>query len=145
MLNGHLLSLWQTKRHELITICPSGRYFGILSKHKIFVWKVPETESVRAVLKRITLHHTKDITVMAFHHTQRIVAAGDATGRILIWRQIGGRTFSSGNEGEMMDLEEERPGVRGVDDAESCSTWHWHPSEVNVLTFSTDGAYLYSG
>ncbi|KAJ6407070.1 hypothetical protein OIU84_010560 [Salix udensis] len=47
--------------------------------------------------------------------------------------------------GKLMNNEEERPGVRGDDDADSCTTWHWHSAEVNVLFFSSDGAYLYSG
>ncbi|KAL0443184.1 UNVERIFIED_CONTAM: U3 small nucleolar RNA-associated protein 17 [Sesamum latifolium] len=40
---------------------------------------------------------------------------------------------------------EDKPGVRDDDDADSCTTWHWHSSQVNVLFFSSDGAYLYSG
>lgn len=98
--------------------------------------------------KKITLHHTKNVTVMAFHPTQRILAAGDVTGRILIWRGYGNRTFAIGDgllSGRSMNNEEERPGVRGGDDADSCTTWHWHPAEVNTLSFSLDGAYLYSG
>lgn len=88
------------------------------------------------------LHHTKNLTVLAFHPIERIVAAGDVTGRILIWRGFGNRTFSLG--GGLMN-EDESPGVRGDNDADSCSTLHWHPAEVKVLHFSSDGAYLYSG
>ncbi|CAB4269057.1 unnamed protein product [Prunus armeniaca] len=44
-----------------------------------------------------------------------------------------------------MNNEEERPGVRGDDDADSCTTWHWHPAGKVSLSFSSDGAYLYSG
>lgn len=98
--------------------------------------------------KNITLHHTKNLTVLAFHPTKRIVAAGDVTGRILVWRGFGYRILSMGDglvSGRLVNKEEERPGVRGNDDAESCSTWHWHSGEVNVLSFSSDGAYLYSG
>ena len=104
-----------------------------------------ESESVGA--KRITLHHTKDLTVLAFHPIQRMVAAGDVTGRILTWRGFGNRTFSvSGKEtGKKAFEDEDKPGVRGNDDADSCSTWHWHPAEVIVLSFSFDGTYLYSG
>lgn len=96
--------------------------------------------------KKISLHHTKNLTVLAFHPTERILAAGDMTGRILIWRDFGIRTFSDKLvNGRLINNEEERPGVRGDNEADSCSTWHWHPSEVNVLSFSSDGAYLYSG
>ena len=94
------------------------------------------------------LHHTKTFTTFAFHPNSNIVAAGDATGRILVWRGFGTRTLLKGNKqanGKLMKYEDERDGLRGDDDAESCSTWHWHSSEVKFLAFSSDGAYLYSG
>lgn len=75
------------------------------------------------------------------------MAAGDNTGRILIWRGFGDKTFA-GNKSENENLlkdEDEKPGVRGNGDADSCTTWHWHSSEVKVLSFSSDGVYLYSG
>ena len=100
------------------------------------------------MVKKISLHHTKKLTVLAFHPMERIVAAGDLSGRILIWRGFGSQTFSISDKlvnGRLINNEEERPGVRGDDEADSCSTWHWHPSEVTVLSFSSDGAYLYSG
>lgn len=99
-------------------------------------------------MAKITLHHTRNFTLLAFHPTKRLVAAGDTSGRILIWRGFGNRTFSDGekivNRGLMND-EEEKPGTRGNDDADSCTTWHWHPTGINLLRFSSDGAYLYSG
>uniref|UniRef100_A0A2P2KGZ9 Uncharacterized protein MANES_06G023100 n=1 Tax=Rhizophora mucronata TaxID=61149 RepID=A0A2P2KGZ9_RHIMU len=142
------VTLAETHQPEIITISPLGKYFGIRSKRKLRVWKVPSTDSERTVVKKITLHHTKNMTVLAFHPTQRIMAAGDITGRILIWRGFGNRMFTEGNDlviGRSMDNDDERPGVRGDDDADSCTTWHWHPAEVNVLSFSSDGAYLFSG
>ncbi|KAG6770070.1 hypothetical protein POTOM_025737 [Populus tomentosa] len=142
------MTLSEMKQPEIITVSSSGKYFGIQFKHKLRIWKVPTAESERAVVKKITLHHTKKMNVLAFHPTQRIVAAGDVTGRILIWRGFGDRTFADGDglvSRKLTNNEEERPGVRGDDDADTCTTWHWHSAEVNVLFFSSDGAYLYSG
>ncbi|KAF3452775.1 hypothetical protein FNV43_RR03208 [Rhamnella rubrinervis] len=142
------LILGETQRPVPIIISASGKFFGTQSKRKLLIWKVPAKDSVSSVAKKITLHHTKNLTVLAFHPTNRIVAAGDVTGRILIWRGFGNQTFPIGDKlanGRLIQHEEERPGVRGDDDADSCTTWHWHPSEVNVLSFSSDGAYLYSG
>ncbi|KAH7572563.1 hypothetical protein JRO89_XS04G0275200 [Xanthoceras sorbifolium] len=142
------VTLAETKVPEPITISSSGKFFGIRKRHKLSIWKVPDTESERVVLRKITLHHTKRMTVIAFHPTERTVAAGDVTGRILIWRGFGDKTFASGDGlagGKMISNDEEGPGVRNDDDADSCTTWHWHPSEVNLLFFSSDGAYLYSG
>ncbi|XP_022755429.1 WD repeat-containing protein 75 [Durio zibethinus] len=140
--------LGETKKPEVLTVSPSGKFFGIRNKFKLHIWKVPDLGSEHAAVRKITLHHTKKITAIAFHPTQRIVAAGDVTGRILTWRGFGNRTFAAGkgvaNE-KLIDVQEDNPGVRDNDDADSCSTWHWHPAEVNVLSFSSDGAYLYSG
>ncbi|XP_015899229.3 uncharacterized protein LOC107432272 [Ziziphus jujuba] len=145
---GERIILGKTERPESITISPSGKFFGIQSKHKLLIWKVPATDSNHAAVKKISLHHTKNLEILAFHPTSRIVAAGDESGRILIWRGFGRRTFPIGDKlenGRLVHHEEERPGVRGDDDADSCSTWHWHATQVNVLSFSSDGAYLYSG
>lgn len=146
-LVGRLI-LGETKKPEVLTVSPSGKFLGIRNKCKIHIWKVPELGSENSAVRKITLHHTRKISVIAFHPNQRIVAAGDVTGRILTWRGFGNRSFSAGNgivNEKLIDVEEDKPGVRDNDDADSCSTWHWHPAEVNVLSFSTDGAYLYSG
>ena len=138
-----VVTFWQTPQPESITVSPSGKFFGIRNNRKLHVWSVPTTDSGRVLAKKITLHHTKTLKVLAFHPTERIIAAGDVSGRILVWRGFGCRTFSTVDE--LANKEEERPGVRGNDDADSCSTWHWHSAEVKVLSFSSDGAYLYSG
>ncbi|KAK7388529.1 hypothetical protein VNO78_23347 [Psophocarpus tetragonolobus] len=141
------LILKETERPESLTISPTGEFFGIRDKRKLHIWKVPKMDSDSAVCKKITLHHTKTLTVLAFHPAGKIVAAGDVTGRILIWRGFGARKFlkTSGlvNGGVSMD-EENKFDVRG-DDAETCTVWHWHSSGVRHLSFSSDGAYLYSG
>ncbi|KAG7966151.1 hypothetical protein I3843_08G035500 [Carya illinoinensis] len=137
-----------TPTPEFVAVSSVGKFIGIRNKRKLHIWMVPEKDSGRSVSKKIALHHTKNLTVLAFHPSKRIVAAGDVTGRILVWRGFGYQTFSVSDElvsGRLVDKEEERPGVRGNDDADSCSTWHWHSAEVNVLFFSSDGAYLYSG
>ncbi|XP_023900086.1 uncharacterized protein LOC112011971 [Quercus suber] len=141
MVGGLILK--ETPQPEFITVSSSGKFFGIRNKRKLHVWSVPAIDSGRSLAKKITLHHSKTLSVLAFHPTERIVAAGDVTGRILVWRGFGYRTFSTGDE--LVNKEEEHPGVRGNDDADSCSTWHWHSAEVKVLSFSSDGAYLYSG
>ncbi|RVW33085.1 WD repeat-containing protein 75 [Vitis vinifera] len=111
-LNDSLL----TQQPELITISSSGKFFGVRNKRKLHVWEVIAHDHEGAPIKKITLHHTKNLTVFAFHPTERIVAAGDMKGLGL-----------------------------GDDDADSCATWHWHSAEVKVLSFSSDGAYLFSG
>lgn len=130
-----------------VTISPSGKYIGTYEKRNLLICEIPAKESDHVVYKKIKLHHTKSVTAMAFHPTERVVAAGDVTGRILIWRGVGRETFSNNklSNGRLNTDPEDRPGVRDNNDADSCTTWHWHSSQVNVLFFSSDGAYLYSG
>lgn len=138
----------QTTKPGSITICPWGKYIGIYEKRKLRIWEIPGEDSEHVAYKKVRLHHTKSFTTLAFHPTERVVAAGDATGRILLWRGVGSRAFSNGDKlinGGIDKDEEDMPGVRGNDDADSCTTWHWHSSQVNILFFSSDGAYLYSG
>ncbi|KHN22690.1 WD repeat-containing protein 75 [Glycine soja] len=141
------LILKETERPESLTISHLGNFLGIKDKRKLHIWAVPKKDSDSAVSKKITLHHTKTFTVLAFHPTERTVAAGDVTGRILIWHEFGAQKFlnSSGLvNGRSMD-QENKDGVRQNDDAESSVTRHWHSSGVRCLSFSSDGAYLYSG
>ncbi|GFQ03218.1 WD repeat-containing protein 75 [Phtheirospermum japonicum] len=143
------VTLAESKKPGSITACPFGRYIGIYEKRKFRIWEIPAKDSDNVVHKKIRLHHTKSITALAFHPTERVVAAGDVTGRILIWRGVGRGTFGNDNNkftNRGLDKNtEDRPGVRDGDDADSCTTWHWHSAQVNVLFFSSDGAYLYSG
>ncbi|KAK7265247.1 hypothetical protein RJT34_32864 [Clitoria ternatea] len=143
---GNLI-LKETERPKSLTVSPSGKFLGMTDKRKLHIWEVPNVDSDSAVSRKIILHHTKTFTVLAFHPTERIVAAGDVTGRILIWREFGTQKFlsSSGHNGRSANDEEDKPGVRENDDAESCTTWHWHSAGVRLLFFSSDGAYLYSG
>ncbi|KAK9119657.1 hypothetical protein Scep_017750 [Stephania cephalantha] len=143
-LSGAILA--ETRYPVSLAVSTSGEFVGIHKKRKACIWKILAKDSTCDV-KKITLHHTKSLSVLAFHPTERIVAAGDVVGRILIWRDFGNRTFggSGVTKGREARNDEERPEVRGDDDADSCSTWHWHPTEVKVLRFSSDGAYLYSG
>lgn len=139
------LTFSQTKRPPYICMSPSGDFCSIINKRKLHIWKIPEADAQGIAPIKIDFHHTRDLTVCAFHHTQKIVAAGDVSGRILIWRGFGIQAFSEGVGRRSINDDGERPGVRGEDDADSCTTWHWHSTSVNVLSFSSDGAYLYSG
>ncbi|KAI3496693.1 hypothetical protein L1887_39064 [Cichorium endivia] len=139
LVRGVILS--ESKKPEKITISSTGKYFGIHEKRKLRIWEVPAKDNKRVSHRKLKLSHTKKMTCVAFHPTDRIVAAGDVTGRILIWRGFGDRTFNK----LLKDDDEENPGVRDDGDADSCTTWHWHSAQVKVLFFSSDGAYLYSG
>ncbi|KAG1368428.1 WD repeat-containing protein 75 [Cocos nucifera] len=150
LTNSHRVKglLAETLNPVFISVSKSGEYIGIPNKRKLHIWKVPGKDCKNDEIKKIKLHHTKKLSSLAFHPNERMVAGGDVTGRILLWRGFGKRKFSENlqatSKGRTTN-EEERPGVRGDDDADSCATWHWHPSEIKFLFFSSDGAYLYSG
>ncbi|CAN6454456.1 unnamed protein product [Victoria cruziana] len=145
VIEGHLT---ETSDIESLVGSSSGDFFGMCNVNKLLIWEVPTKDFSPCEVRKIKLHHSKKLTVLAFHPGERIVAGGDVTGRILIWRGFGKRSFSpDGNDPNkrLIDVEEEKPGVRDNDDADSCSTWHWHSTEVKLLSFSSDGAYLFSG
>lgn len=115
---------------------------GITNKRKLHIWSIPMKDFKPDKMRKIKLRHTKNLTTLAFHPTDKTVAGGDVTGRILIWRCFGKSKFS---DSVMSKEDEGRDGVRGDDDADTCTTFHWHSSSVRFLKFSSDGAYLFSG
>uniref|UniRef100_A0A0D6QW70 WD repeat-containing protein 75 second beta-propeller domain-containing protein n=1 Tax=Araucaria cunninghamii TaxID=56994 RepID=A0A0D6QW70_ARACU len=136
-------------RQQLLVVSPSGKYVGVADRRVIHIWKSPDEEIVHVKeVKKIRLHHIKEFSTLAFHPSDMIVAAGDVTGRILIWRGVGEQSLFSANthgQDESFSYHMERFDVRAKDDVMSRTTWHWHQSAVNFLSFSSDGAYLYSG
>ncbi|KAL6514005.1 hypothetical protein OROHE_019461 [Orobanche hederae] len=126
------VTLAQTLRPGFVTISPTGKYIGIYDKHKLRIWEISREDSDYVNYKKIRLHHTKSITALAFHPTEKVVAAGDITGRILIWRGVGRGTFGNDDKltnGRLNKDVEDSPGVRDDDDADSCTTWHWHSAQ----------------
>jgi len=109
--------------------------------------------------------------VIAFGQTDEIIAAGDHTGRILMWHGFAaaaaavgaaaagtaGTTAGStgaGAPGAASKMEVGGGGGGGggdnrvgysLGDKIPCTTMHWHAQGVECLTFSADGAYLLSG
>lgn len=118
---------------------------GIKKQKQLNIWRVPNKNLKSENMKKLKLHHTRTLSCLAFHPTNSIVAAGDVSGRILIWRGLGKMRLSQDGGGKMKIDRGDRPGVRDGDDADSCSTWHWHSSEIRFLLFSSDEAYLFSG
>jgi NET1-associated nuclear protein 1 (U3 small nucleolar RNA-associated protein 17) len=147
---GHLA---KTRYVETLCVSPGGGLVGIADDHKAWVWMVPQQGTIDSadVVPWTILHHTKRIMLMAFDSAETRVAAGDHTGRILVWENVGDRSFTSGELGVGKFIPPPKhgrlrgAGVRGKDDAASCATYHWHSNEVKALTFTVDGVYLLSG
>ena len=129
---------------------PRSRIVATCDRHTVLVWNV-EREGF-GKRRALRMHHTKAISCVAVSPDGLRVAAGDVTGRILIWHDLN-RAFeamasteaaSKGkdawNSGELQDdegfVEHEEPPAASV---------HWHAHAVGCLSFSTDGRYLLSG
>jgi hypothetical protein len=90
----------------------------------------------------------------AFDPTDTILAAGDASGRIMTWHGFqralpaGGAPSNSAGAAAAAAAAADGGGGGGTGappDAAACSTVHWHAHAVGCLAFSPDGAYLLSG
>ena len=131
---------------------PRSRIVATCDRHTVLVWNV-EREGF-GKRRALRMHHTKAITCVAVSPDGSRVAAGDVTGRILIWHDLN-RAFEAlaslskdaaakgkddRNSGELQDeegfVEHEEPPAASV---------HWHAHAVGCLSFSTDGRYLLSG
>jgi NET1-associated nuclear protein 1 (U3 small nucleolar RNA-associated protein 17) len=139
----------QTVHPRRLIASPHGSLVGMADNRKIWVWNVRDgaAEHVSS-LKSCVLHHTKANKVLAFDPTETLMAGGDNTGRILFWYNVGERTFpakSSEVNATLLNDGDVKGGVRGTDDAQACTTFHWHANEVKSLLFAVDGTYLFSG
>ncbi|CAN8267470.1 unnamed protein product [Cochlearia groenlandica] len=124
LLKGETLKEMEEPRP--IVLSPCEDIIGVCQNCNIHLW------NATSMPKETTLHHAKPVTVFAFHPNKRMLAAGDVTGRVLIWNDIGNGEVTS---------------VKSEEDDESCTIFNWHNGEeVTVLNFSADGgASLYSG
>ncbi len=127
-----------------------SRIVATCDRHTVLVWSV-EREGF-GKRRALRMHHTKAITCVAVSPDGSRVAAGDVTGRILIWHDLNGafeamalkdasaKGKDGWNPGELQDdegfVEHEEPPAASV---------HWHAHAVGCLSFSTDGRYLLSG
>uniref|UniRef100_A0A061SNK5 NET1-associated nuclear protein 1 (U3 small nucleolar RNA-associated protein 17) n=1 Tax=Tetraselmis sp. GSL018 TaxID=582737 RepID=A0A061SNK5_9CHLO len=102
-----------------------GNLVASFSKRRVFAWKTSTP-----LCNMLSLNHTKTITCCAVHPSEDCVAAGDSSGRILLWHGIE----------QAMQQQERRESP-----LTSLTTQHWHPSPVGCLCFSQDGHYLLSG
>lgn len=145
----------QISTPELLMCSQLGGLVGIVDIRKIWVWRISK-EGIKGLesFQVTILHHTRELQAVAFDPTESLVAGSDSSGRVLIWKNVGERTYVSPMQGKEedttqkhkngVDLDSNR-GVRGDDDAAALTTYHWHADQVNFLMFSLDGAYLFSG
>lgn len=141
---------------------PRGTFLGAFERNTVTVWPLAQRETGASLEKRaLRLRHTKHVTALAFDMNDGSVAAGDATGRILLWHGFANACAPSRGETTAAEPDKDAPdapdapnavanavanaGRRADGDDLPCSTFHWHAQSVGCLQFTRDGAYLLSG
>ncbi|KAJ9513928.1 hypothetical protein QJQ45_021053, partial [Haematococcus lacustris] len=111
----------------------AGSLVASLDRHSLFVWRVgPE------VRQPLNLHHTRPYTCLALSADDSVLAAGDDSGRILIWRDLAAALPEDKRAG--LHSGKLRPKA-----PLPCTTLHWHAAAVGCLAFSPDAVFLRSG
>ena len=99
----------------------------------------------------LRLHHTKVITALALDPREERLAAGDATGRILLWHGFAAAADAAAQRGFAAAAAAALGSGATAADAGAggvrvpLATMHWHSSAVGFVAFSPDGLYLLSG
>lgn len=149
-----------------LALSPSGTFCAAIDRHSLFVWRTGLD-----VYQPLNLHHTKPYTCLAIAPDDSAIAAGDASGRILLWRGFqhhvplarregdhsgkhhigsgGGAAPSSlgppAASGEAPASTAAPGSSHAVLPAPPLTTIHWHAHAVGALCFSADGVLLLSG
>eukprot|EP00878_Enallax_costatus_P013093 GHUV01013681.1.p1 GENE.GHUV01013681.1~~GHUV01013681.1.p1 ORF type:complete len:298 (+),score=25.60 GHUV01013681.1:581-1474(+) len=140
----------KTSRSVQLVISPLGHHVAAVDRNSLFVWAAGSwTAAGRS--KPLNLVHTKPYTCAAFNPSESIIAAGDATGRILIWHNFPtalqewatGATAAAAAAGVLSPdgSGSALPSVR----LPACTTVHWHAHAVGAVCFSAEGSFLMSG
>ena len=111
-------------------------------RHTLLVWDAQSFGSKSP----LALHHTKAFTCVAVSPDGLRIAAGDVTGRIMIWHDIqealSMRSLQEVEDSMRLNDEDDKPWAYVEPPA---ATVHWHAHAVGCITFSQDGRYLLSG
>lgn len=97
-------------------VSPSLKYFVVIQEN--FLYCVNYLNGAVQMWKNI---RGDQLTCVACHPTQQVVATGDVKGRILLYHEI---------------FEEGEPKTR---------LYHWHHTPVTTVTFTLSGSNFYSG
>ncbi|EFJ41335.1 hypothetical protein VOLCADRAFT_107736 [Volvox carteri f. nagariensis] len=123
----------KTRSAGPLVLSPAGTLAATIDRHSLFVWRTGTD-----VHQPLNLHHTKPYTCLALSPDDSLIAAGDVSGRILLWRSFEHSVPAALRDGEHSG--KAHPAVQPP-----LTTLHWHAHPVGALAFSPDGTYLLSG
>ncbi|GLC42212.1 hypothetical protein PLESTB_000643100 [Pleodorina starrii] len=124
----------KTRTAGPLALSAFGSLAATIDRHSLFVWRTGTD-----IYQPLNLKHTKPYTCLALSADDSLIAAGDVSGRILLWRSFEHCVPSA--------LRDREAGGGKVHAAVQppLTTLHWHAHPVGALTFSPDGTYLLSG
>ncbi|GIM13128.1 hypothetical protein Vretimale_16329, partial [Volvox reticuliferus] len=121
----------KTRSARPLALSGMGTLAATIDRHSLFVWRTGVD-----IYQPLNLHHTKPYTCLAISADNSLIAAGDMSGRILIWRSFEHSVPSALRQGE-------HSGKAHPTQQPPLTTVHWHAHPVGALTFSQDGGWYY--
>lgn len=80
---------------------------------------------------------------VAFDGRDQVLAAGDASGRIMLWHNFADHLVAAQQQQQAARKEQQAQQEALLPPPRA--TWHWHAHAVRCLVFSSDSTYLMSG
>mmetsp|Transcript_23554 Transcript_23554/g.65323 ORF Transcript_23554/g.65323 Transcript_23554/m.65323 type:complete len:792 (+) Transcript_23554:137-2512(+) len=117
--------IFKVSAAPILEVSLTGALVATTNRNTLFVWRTSTTLN-----EALPLHHTKKLTCCALAPSGDQVAAGDVTGRILMWRGLDSALSQPRSRSEALT---------------ALTTMHWHSAAVNCIAFSSDGRYMLSG
>jgi NET1-associated nuclear protein 1 (U3 small nucleolar RNA-associated protein 17) len=81
---------------------------------------------------------------VAFDGCDQVLAAGDASGRIMLWHNFADHLVAAQQQQQAARKEQQQAQPEALLPPPR-ATWHWHAHAVRCLVFSSDSTYLMSG
>lgn len=137
-----LESRTKLSKPRTLALSLGGSLIATHDRHTVLVWNPAHFGSVAP----LALHHTKAITCVAISPDGARLAAGDVTGRIVIWHDVATTVARRVAEAQAPAQADQPTTHEPVEWQEPpAATVHWHAHAVGCLAFSVDGTYLLSG